>query len=150
DYLSRRDDRRGERGGGGGRRDERRAALQHGGRQPGPSGGGRGRRAPPRRGGRPERGDPPNPGGGGARGTGELQRVSEIVCRIGKLARIEPGQDVYAAGLSSVSALELLLELETAFGVSIPDDLFVASRTPRALARVVAALREQAEFWFPG
>jgi acyl carrier protein len=77
--------------------------------------------------------------------TAELQRVSEIVCRIGKLAQIGPEQDFYAAGLSSVSALALLLELETAFGVSIPDDQFVASRTPGALARVVAGLRREAE-----
>lgn len=73
----------------------------------------------------------------------ELAQVTALVCRLGKLGSVGPEEDFYEAGFSSVSALELLLELETAFGVSISDDDFIASRTPRALCTLVTRLRQE-------
>jgi acyl carrier protein len=71
-----------------------------------------------------------------------LQQVQAIICRVGKLGEINAADDFYEAGLSSVNALELLLELEDAFGISIPDEEFIASRTPLALSTVIARLRQ--------
>ena len=72
----------------------------------------------------------------------ELQQVTDTICRVGKLGGLDADQDIYNAGFSSVRALELLLELETAFGVSIPDDDFIACRTPRNLSDLVNRLRQ--------
>jgi len=46
----------------------------------------------------------------------------------------QPDQDFYDAGVTSVQALPLLLELEERFQVSIPDDQFVAARSARRLS----------------
>ncbi len=73
-----------------------------------------------------------------------LEQVVEIVCRIGELPALDPDLDVYEAGLESVRALEVLLELETAFGVSIPDAEFVEHRTARRLADLAVRLQQGA------
>jgi acyl carrier protein len=70
-------------------------------------------------------------------------QVSRIVCETGKLSRIDPNQDFYNAGVTSVVALSLLMELESAFSVSIPDDKFIAARTVNALASVIAELSQE-------
>lgn len=67
--------------------------------------------------------------------------VIEVVCRIAEIPGLEPDQDYYAAGLESVRALEVLIELETAFGVTIPDDAFIQCRTAADLTRMIADLR---------
>jgi len=71
------------------------------------------------------------------------ERITAILCRVGKLQNIGPDEDFYSAGFSSISALELLLELETEFGVSIPDDQFVPARTVRALDAVISGLNQE-------
>jgi acyl carrier protein len=71
-----------------------------------------------------------------------LDGVREMICRVGKLQTIGPDDDFYEAGLSSVRALELLLELEGAYEVSIPDDDFITARTPRALHELIARIRK--------
>lgn len=53
---------------------------------------------------------------------------------------MDDDRDIYDAGFSSIASLELLLELETIYGVSIPDDQFVIARTPRQLRALVANL----------
>lgn len=76
---------------------------------------------------------------------GELEGLDElrhVVCRVGKLESIGADDDFYDSGCSSVRALELLLELENAYGVSIPDDEFIAARTPRALHVLIMRLRK--------
>ena len=73
----------------------------------------------------------------------ELTRVTELVRRHGELAALEPDQDIYEAGLSSAAALMLVMELETVWGVSIPDADFIAARTPRALATLVTGLKQE-------
>ena len=69
---------------------------------------------------------------------GAIDEVNEVVRRIGKLAALDADQDMYDAGVSSVVALKLLLELEERFGVSLPDEQFMACRTPRALFNLIA------------
>jgi acyl carrier protein len=60
------------------------------------------------------------------------------VCGISDL---QPDQDFYDAGVTSVQALPLLMELEDRFEVAIPDDRFIAVRNTRALCAVIAEIK---------
>jgi acyl carrier protein len=71
-----------------------------------------------------------------------LNRVLAIVRSTGNLAEINPNEDFYDAGFSSINALQLLLELEGAFDVTIPDDEFVAARTCTDLHELVTRLSQ--------
>ena len=71
-----------------------------------------------------------------------MEEITAIVCRLGKMPAIGLDEDFYEAGLSSVSALELLLELEAACNVTIPDEEFIDARTVRALQTVIQRLQE--------
>jgi acyl carrier protein len=73
----------------------------------------------------------------------ELEHVVAIVCKVGKISGIGPDEDFYEAGFSSISALELLLELETAYVVSIPDDWFIAARSIRSLCKMIDRLKQE-------
>jgi acyl carrier protein len=64
-------------------------------------------------------------------------KVAGIVCRLANLADLAPEQDYFDAGLASVQALELLLEVESEFGVSLSDDLFASVRSVRQLAALI-------------
>ena len=56
----------------------------------------------------------------------DLQTIIGIVQTTGKVRDDQrAGEDFYDAGFSSINALQLLLELEAAFDVTIPDDEFV-------------------------
>ncbi|HXE63712.1 MAG TPA: phosphopantetheine-binding protein [Bryobacteraceae bacterium] len=72
----------------------------------------------------------------------QLLCIVGIVSRMGELSGLQPDQDIYEAGLISVNALPLLMELEDRFGVTIPDDLYINARTPRALDELVTSLRQ--------
>jgi acyl carrier protein len=72
----------------------------------------------------------------------ELNRVTAIVCQLGKIPSVGPDDDLYDAGFSSINALQLLMDLEDAFEVSIPDDQFIEARTPRALSQMIADVKE--------
>ena len=50
---------------------------------------------------------------------------------------VQPDQDFYDAGVTSVQSLPLLLELEDRFHVTIPDDQFVAARSARRLSEMI-------------
>ena len=50
---------------------------------------------------------------------------------------VQPDQDFYDAGVTSVQSLPLLLELEERFQVTIPDDQFVAARSARRLSEMI-------------
>ena len=76
--------------------------------------------------------------------TPDIESVTSVVTRIGNVPEVGPDQDIFEAGVSSVDALQLLLELESTFGVSIPDEDFVAARTPRALLELVTRLAGRA------
>jgi acyl carrier protein len=74
--------------------------------------------------------------------SGELAAILDTVNRIGGFQTTDPDSDFYDAGLTSVMALPLLLELETQFGVSIPDDRFISARTARDLQQIIFDLRK--------
>jgi acyl carrier protein len=71
----------------------------------------------------------------------DLTRIIQTVCRMGRISQLDADQDIYDAGVSSLDALGLLLELEDTFAVAIPDTEFIQARTARALAGVIAAQR---------
>lgn len=73
---------------------------------------------------------------------GVLPSILDILARIGGIPNLAPDQDFYDAGVSSVSALPLLLEVEDQFGVSIPDEKFIAARTASDLQKLVDELRQ--------
>jgi acyl carrier protein len=70
-----------------------------------------------------------------------VAEVLNIITRVGAVPPMAPDRDIYEAGFSSVSSLELLLELENVFQVSIPDDRFILARTPNALLALVTGLQ---------
>lgn len=77
--------------------------------------------------------------------SGHLEMITELVTQVGKIPGVGPDDDFYDAGFSSINALDLLLDLEEAFGVSIPDDQFITARSVRSLDEMVTRLkREQA------
>jgi acyl carrier protein len=72
----------------------------------------------------------------------DLSSVIDVLCRVSGLAGLEPDQDFYDAGMTSMQALPLLLEIEDQFQVSIPDDRFIASRTARKLTELISGLKD--------
>ncbi len=72
-----------------------------------------------------------------------MNRVIQLVSEIGAIGEITPDTAIYDAGFSSARALELLLALEAEFGVSIPDQEFVAARTPRQIAGLLERLHQR-------
>ena len=73
---------------------------------------------------------------------GILPALLDILARIGGIPNLAPDQDFYDAGVSSVSALPLLLEVEEHFGISIEDERFIAARTAADLGRLIDELRQ--------
>ncbi|WP_437951089.1 acyl carrier protein [Sorangium sp. So ce296] len=68
----------------------------------------------------------------------EVEKVIEVIVTVGGLpAAIQPDDDIYDAGFSSIRALQLLTELEDKFNVTLPDDKFSLARTPRALSALI-------------
>ena len=72
----------------------------------------------------------------------DLDKIIHLVQTTGKVEKITATEDFYDAGFSSINALQLLLELESTFDVTIPDDEFVAARTCAALEALVARLAQ--------
>jgi acyl carrier protein len=72
-----------------------------------------------------------------------LQRVIEIICTVGRVADLQPDQDFYEAGVSSIASLSLLMELETSFDVSIPDDKFVTARSASSMSDLISRLQAE-------
>lgn len=73
-----------------------------------------------------------------------LTTVLDVIREVGGVAGVEPDQDFYEAGVTSVLALSLLLELEDKFAVAIPDERFIAARSPRALCTMIDDLKRGA------
>ncbi len=69
-----------------------------------------------------------------------ITSILPLIVRIAKIPLPAPTQISTRAGLASVDALELLVELEEAFGITIPDDRFVGARTAVDLAALVNEL----------
>jgi acyl carrier protein len=74
---------------------------------------------------------------------GQMEQIIASVCELGKVSGVGPDDDFYAAGFSSINALDLLIRLETDCDVTIPDDAFIAARSPRALHELVSRLQEE-------
>jgi len=72
-----------------------------------------------------------------------LQRVIQLISEIGGIGLVSPDDGFYEAGFSSVDTLELLLALETEFGITIPDKDFVAARTARDLVALLDRLQQK-------
>ena len=72
-----------------------------------------------------------------------LAAVTKMITATGDL-KISPlpDDDFYDAGVTSVMALPILLDLEDHFGVSIPDDRFIAARSPRSVAELIVDLKQ--------
>jgi acyl carrier protein len=71
-----------------------------------------------------------------------MERVIQLISEIGGIGSISPDAGIYEAGFSSVRVLELLLALEEEFGVSIPDQEFMATRTAREIFALLERLQE--------
>ena len=66
-----------------------------------------------------------------------LDAVLNAIRDVTGVTLVQPDQDFYDAGVTSVQALPLLLELEDRFQVTIPDDQFVAARSARRLCEMI-------------
>ncbi len=73
-----------------------------------------------------------------------LARVIAIVCETGPIASISADEDFYDAGFTSLKSLQLLLQLETEWNISIPDDEFIVARSARSLDELVTRLKDGA------
>lgn len=72
-----------------------------------------------------------------------LDAVLNTIRDVTGVNQVLPDQDFYDAGVTSVQALPLLLELEDRFQVSIPDDRFVAARSARRLSEMIQDLSKR-------
>ncbi len=63
------------------------------------------------------------------------ETIRAVVARIAKIPLPGSDDDMYVAGLASTDALELLVELEDTFGVTIPDDASSPPARRRSSAR---------------
>jgi acyl carrier protein len=73
----------------------------------------------------------------------DMSPVVAVVCEIGGISGLDPDDDIYEAGFSSINALQLLMELESTFEVSIPDDEFIGARSARALHAIISRLKQE-------
>ena len=71
----------------------------------------------------------------------DADRIVEMIKRAGNLDALKPDQNFYDAGIDSMKALDVMLDMENEFGVTVPDERFVKARTATDLAALVAALR---------
>lgn len=72
-----------------------------------------------------------------------MERVTQIICKVGGINSVLPDGSIYDAGFSSIRVLELLLALEQEFGVTIPDKDFMTARTPREIATLIEDLQQR-------
>lgn len=72
-----------------------------------------------------------------------LSGVFEIIKNAAQLSALDENQDFYEAGVTSLMTLQILLDLESRFDVSIPDDRFIATRTVRRVTDLIAELKGQ-------
>ena len=70
-----------------------------------------------------------------------VDEVVEIVRSVGRLGSLGADDDFYDHGLSSMSSLSLMIEIEGRFDVVLDDDAFLSCRTAQSLADLVALQR---------
>ena len=73
----------------------------------------------------------------------DVESILQIVQRVGGIQTCAPDEDFYDAGLTSVLALPLLLDLESEFNITIPDERFLTARSARALQQMILDLKNQ-------
>jgi acyl carrier protein len=73
-----------------------------------------------------------------------LARVMTLVRETGRIGDITPDEDFYDAGFTSLRSLELLLQLEAEWDVTIPDEEFITARSVRSLGELLTRLKEGA------
>lgn len=73
-----------------------------------------------------------------------LERIAALVRETGQIDAVGLDEDFYDAGFTSLRSLELLLQLENEWAVSIPDEEFVAARTIRSLGTLLARVKDGA------
>lgn len=75
--------------------------------------------------------------------TQDAQVIREMLCKLlgRESGSIDIDEDIYLAGLTSIMVLPLLIDLENAFQVIVPDAPFMEARTVRGLAQLIAELR---------
>lgn len=66
-----------------------------------------------------------------------LAAIVSLICSTANITNLTPDEDMYDAGLTSIQALPLLMDLEDRFGVTIPDDQFVNARTATAILAII-------------
>lgn len=71
----------------------------------------------------------------------ELNTITDLIQEVTGVNVADPDQDFYDAGVTSVMALPLLMELEGRFEISVPDDQFIPARTARQLHTVVTGIK---------
>ncbi len=74
-----------------------------------------------------------------------IDQIRDIVVRHGRLAAsaadLTPTSDLYAAGLSSLTTVHLMLALEDAFDVEFPDRM-LGRKTFESLQSIAEAIQE--------
>lgn len=72
--------------------------------------------------------------------------LHDVLPRLAAKGPLLPDSSLKAAGLDSMAMVEVLVRVESAYSISIPDSELVAATfaTPASLWRVVSTLREQA------
>lgn len=73
-----------------------------------------------------------------------LARAMTLVRETGRIGDITPDEDFYDAGFTSLRSLELLLQLEAEWDVTIPDEEFITARSVRSLGELLTRLKEGA------
>ena len=73
----------------------------------------------------------------------ELNTITDLIHEVTGISLPDADQDFYDAGVTSVMALPLLMELESRFEISVPDDLFIPARTARQLHTLVSGLKRE-------
>lgn len=77
--------------------------------------------------------------------TDQVRDIVLKTCRLNNPEQITASSDLYAAGLSSLTTVHLMLALEDAFGVEFPDRVLGRKtfESVQAIADVIAELQEQ-------
>jgi acyl carrier protein len=70
-----------------------------------------------------------------------LSQITEIIRKAGEIPSLSADEDFRDAGVASVNELMVLMELEDAFEISIPDEAFMGARTARQLEGVIGTLK---------
>jgi acetyltransferase-like isoleucine patch superfamily enzyme/acyl carrier protein len=77
---------------------------------------------------------------GGKESEDTLQAVTEVICQVVGTHQLDPDENFYDAGVTSIMVLPLLIEMEDRFHVTITPEQVLNARTPRVLSSQIAGL----------